>query len=80
MSNIDLRSPESLHEQARELAKREDISIDQLIVTALAEKMAVLLTGEYLAVRAERGSRRKFEPVLRKARVRNAEPVEADEL
>jgi hypothetical protein len=79
MSSISLRLPESLHRQARELAKREDISINQLIATALAEKMAALMTGEYLAERAARGSRRKFARVLGKVRARNAEPVAGDE-
>jgi len=62
------------------LAKREDISIYQLIATALAEKMASLMTGEYLAERAKRGWRRKFERVLGKVRARNVDPVEDDEL
>jgi hypothetical protein len=79
MSSISLRLPESLHKQARELAKKEDISINQLIATALAEKMAALMTGEYLAERARRGSRRKFDRVLRKVRVRNADPIAGDE-
>ena len=56
MSNISLRLPESLHKRARELAERENISINQLIATALAEKMSALLTAEYLAERAARGS------------------------
>jgi hypothetical protein len=80
MSSISLRLPESLHKQVRELAKRENISINQLIATALAEKMAALMTGEYLAERAERGQRRKFDRVLGKVRARNAEPEEGDEL
>jgi hypothetical protein len=80
MSSISLRLPESLHKQVRELAKRENISIDQLIATALAEKMAALMTGEYLAERATRGRRRKFDRVLGKVRARNTEPVEGDEL
>jgi hypothetical protein len=79
MSSISLRLPESLHKQARELAKKEDISINQLIATALAEKMAALMTGEYLAERARRGSRRKFDRVLRKVRVRNEDPIAGDE-
>ncbi|HEU4641836.1 MAG TPA: toxin-antitoxin system HicB family antitoxin [Gemmatimonadaceae bacterium] len=80
MSSISLRLPESLHKQVRELAKREEISINQLIATALAEKMAALMTGEYLAERAKRGRRRKFEHVLGKVRARDAAPVEGDEL
>ena len=80
MSTISLRLPKSLHKQARELAEREDISINQLFSTALAEKMSALMTGEYLAERAARGSRRKFERVLKKVRERDANPVEGDEL
>ena len=66
MSTISLRLPESLHERVRELAKKDDVSINQFITTALAEKMSALLTEEYLAQRAKRGSRRKFQRVLAK--------------
>jgi len=76
MSTISLRLPESLHQKVRELAEREGISINQLISTALAEKLSALLTEEYLEARAGRGSRRKFERVLSK--VRDREPVEGD--
>jgi hypothetical protein len=48
------------------LAQREGVSINQLITTAVAEKMSALLTEEYLETRARRGSREKFEAVLRK--------------
>lgn len=80
MSTISLRLPESLHKKARDLAVREDISINQLVATALAEKMSALLTGEYLAERAARGDRRSFERVLKKIRARDAEPASGDEL
>ena len=68
MSTISLRLPESLHEKARELAKQEKVSINQFVATAVAEKLAALMTEEYLLARAKRGSRRKFEAVLRKVR------------
>lgn len=45
MRSISLRLPCSLHKQARELAKRENMSINQLVATALAEKMAALTKG-----------------------------------
>lgn len=77
MSTISLRLPESLHRQARELAEREGISINQLIATSLAEKMAALMTKEYLEARAQRGSRKAFERVLKK--VKDREPVTGDE-
>lgn len=79
MSSISLRLPESLHRQARVLAEREDISINQLIATALAEKMSALMTGEYLAERAARGSRKKFDRVLKKVRAAKRAPEPDDE-
>ena len=75
MSTISLRLPDSLHERVRDLAQQEDISINQFIATALAEKMAALMTTEYLEARAQRGSRRKFRGVLSK--VRDREPLES---
>ena len=78
MSTLSLRLPESLHRQARELAKQEGISINQLVTTALAEKMSALLTGEYLEARAARGVRRKFEQALGK--VKNRPPQHEDQI
>jgi predicted transcriptional regulator len=78
VSTISLRLPESLHERVRELAEKEGVSINQLITTALAEKLSALLTEEFLEKRAKRGSRRKFERAL--ARVRDAEPDDSDKV
>lgn len=79
MSSISLRLPESLHRQARELAEREDISINQLTATALAEKMSALMAGEYLAERAARGNRTAFDRVLKKVTKIGNAPVSGDE-
>ncbi len=68
MSTISLRLPDSLHESARELAERENISINQLITLALAEKLSALMTEEYLKERAARGNKAEFRRVLRKVR------------
>ena len=78
MSTLSVRLPTSLHRQLRELAQKEGVSINQLITTAVAEKMAALLTVEYLEERAARGSRARFDSVLRK--VRNREPEPQDRL
>lgn len=80
MSTISLRLPDSLHAQARALAKADHISINQLVTTALAEKIAALLTAEYLEARAARGTREAFDAVLDKVRARGAPPVPGDEL
>ena len=66
MSTLSLRLPDSLHRQVRLLARREGISINQLIASAAAEKVTALMTEEYLTERSKRGSREKFEAVLGK--------------
>ena len=48
MSALSLRLPNSLHEQLRELARKEGVSINQLVNSAVAEKMAALMTVDYL--------------------------------
>lgn len=78
MSTISLRLPDFLHQSARELAKKENISINQLITLALAEKVSVLAAEDYLGERAKRGSRVKFERAL--AKVADVEPEEYDRL
>ena len=72
MSTISLRLPESLHRRVRELAKEEDVSINQFITTAVAEKMAALMTVDYLSERSARGDRAKFERAMGKVRDREA--------
>ncbi|OFW26530.1 MAG: hypothetical protein A3H97_05810 [Acidobacteria bacterium RIFCSPLOWO2_02_FULL_65_29] len=78
MSALSLRLPNSLHERARELARREGVSINQLVSAALAEKMSALLTEEYLDARARRGSRARYLAAL--AQVPPVEPAPEDVL
>jgi len=68
MSTLSLRLPNSLHEEVKKLARREGISINQLVSTAVAEKLAALMTEEHLEKRARRGGKQKFQRVLRKVR------------
>jgi len=78
MSTLSLRLPESLHNELRELSKREGISINQLAASALGEKMAALMTQDYLEEKAKRGSRKKFDHAL--AKVRKIKPDSHDQL
>ena len=78
MSTMSLRLSTSLHRQAKELARQEGISINQLIATALAEKISALAAGQYLEQRAARGSRRKFDRALNK--VKDVKPEAHDRL
>lgn len=78
MSTMSLRLPESLHRQAKALARQEGISINQLVTSALAEKISALAAGEYLEKRAQRGSRRKFDRALGK--VKDTTPEKHDRM
>jgi predicted transcriptional regulator len=78
MSTISLRLPDSLHARARALAEKENVSLNQLITLALAEKLSALATEDYLGERARRGSRKKFLRALDK--VADVVPEEGDQL
>ena len=78
MSTISLRLPTYLHETIRELADRENISINQFVVLALAEKLSALMTEEYLGERGKRGDKDKFVQAM--AKVADIEPEENDRL
>src|SRR3989304_5735415 len=78
MSTLSLRLPEALHRKIRELAERDDISINQFIAMAVAEKTSALLTVDYLEDRGRRGGAALFGRVL--ARVPDVPPLPGDEL
>jgi hypothetical protein len=64
MSTLSLRLPDSLHETARTLAREEHVSVNQLISTAVAEKISALMTETYLTKRAAKGSRKDFRDIM----------------
>ncbi len=76
MATLSLRLPESLHKNLAAVAKREGVSINQLIASAVSEKLAALMTEEYLEQRAKRGQRSKFDAVL--AKVADIDPEDVD--
>ena len=78
MATLSLRLPESVYRQLVQLAKAEGASLNQLLSSAAAEKLAALMTEEYLAERAKRALRRKFDAAL--ARVPKSPPMPGDEL
>lgn len=78
MSTMSIRLPNSVHDRLRELAEREGVSMNQLVATAVAEKVSAIEAGEYLARRAARGDRAAFEAAL--GRVPDVEPGAGDAL
>jgi hypothetical protein len=65
-----------LHKKARDLAKKERTSINQLVSSALAEKISALMAEDYIETRAKRASKQRFKRVLHK--VDDSEPDESD--
>ena len=78
MSALSLRLPKTLHEQVKELAQEEGISVNQFVMLAVAEKIATISTIEYLEKRAKRGSRERLLEILDKAP--DVKPEEFDKL
>jgi hypothetical protein len=58
---LSLRLPESIHRHIREIAKKEGVSINQFISSAVSEKISALLTEDYLKARAKRAKKRGFQ-------------------
>lgn len=77
MSTVSVRLPESLHRGLKETVREEGISMNQFIVTAVAEKLAALQTETYLQQRAARSSRARYDAAL--AQVPDAEADPADD-
>ena len=78
MSALSLRLPDSIHRHIREIAKKEGVSINQFISSAVSEKISALLTEDYLKSRAKRAKKKDFKGIL--DRVPAREPLAGDEI
>lgn len=78
MNELTVQFPESLHRSITALAQKEGWSIDQFLASAAAEKMAALMTLDYLRREAALGRREDFERFL--AAVPHRQPDESDRL
>ncbi len=64
MTALTIRLPNSVHAKIRELAARDEISVNQFIASAAAEKLASMLTLDYLRQEAANGRRQDFDRYL----------------
>ena len=78
MSTMSLRLPDYLHDSIREIAENEHISVNQLVTTAIAEKVSALATEKYLNAMAAKGSEEGFDTVM--AKVKKRPPLPGDEV
>jgi hypothetical protein len=63
MSALSLRLPQSIHHHIREIARREGVSINQFISSAVSEKISALMTEDYLKKRAKRAKKEGFKNI-----------------
>ncbi len=73
MAALTVRLPASLHAKIREFAARDGVSVNQFIASAAGEKLASVLTVDYLRKEAAMGRREDFDRFL------SAVPDGADE-
>ena len=78
MSAISLRIPTSLHQKIREITKKDHVSINQFVNSALAEKISAFMSAEYLEERAKRGNKGRLWRALSK--VKNVPPEEYEQI
>ena len=64
MSQYALRIPDSLAGYAKELAREDNVSLNQFIVMALAEKVSALKTAAFFQERAARADQEKTLSIL----------------
>jgi hypothetical protein len=64
MSTLTIQLPESLKKSIEALAAREGYSVSQFLASAAGEKLAVVLTLDYLRREAAAGRREDFEKYL----------------
>ena len=78
MGALNLRLPNSIHRHIREIARRDGVSINQFISSAVSEKISALMTEEVFTQRAEKARAGALKGVL--AAVPHREPLPDDEL
>jgi predicted transcriptional regulator len=76
MSTLTIQLPDSLKKSIEALAAREGYSVSQFLASAAGEKLAVVMTMDYLRREANAGRREDFEKYL--AAVPDAAPSETD--
>lgn len=78
MSSVTIEIPDSLKHSIEQLAAKEGYSISQFLASAAGEKLAVIMTIDYMKREAAAGRREDFERYLNT--VPDVAPQEGDEL
>ena len=77
MSSVTIEIPDSLKESIEALAAKEGYSVSQFLASAAGEKLAVIMTLDYMEREAAAGRRADFERYLKA--IPDVPPQEGDE-
>lgn len=77
MITIRLKLPKNYHQRLEEVSSKLDISINQLIVNAIGEKLSALDTEGFLNTRVNRASRSDFDEVMSKVKSEKPNKIDA---
>ena len=80
MRQYAIELPEALLHAAQEVAQAAQISLDDFVRTAIAEKIATARTAQYFRTRAARADPQAFLAVLERIKRAAGPVVEGDEL
>lgn len=78
MSTVIIELPESLKKQIEALAAQEGFTLSQFVASAAGEKLAAMLSMDYLNREAQSGRREDFDRFL--SAVPDVPPAESDRL
>ena len=65
MSTLTIELPDSLKQSIEDIAAKEGYSVSQFLASAAGEKLAVMMTMDYLRREAASGRREDFEHYLK---------------
>jgi predicted transcriptional regulator len=78
MNTLTIQIPESLNRRIEVLAEKEGYSVSQFLASAAGEKLAVVMTANYLRSEAAAGRREDFDKYL--SAVPDVPPAESDRI
>jgi hypothetical protein len=78
LSTYPLRLPRSVKAEVERIAKKDGVSVNQFVATAVAEKLAVMNTAAFFAERRNRADFAAFDKIMR--RKGGEKPREGDEV
>lgn len=78
MTTINTKVPDAIFRQAKKIAEREEISLDEFVALALASQISSWNIGKSFAERAENGDWEKAREIL--AKVPDVEAEDFDKL